>query len=91
MTQREKLLEKLRNMLTTNHSYQDYIFVIAYQADNPAYTVDFLDIPEIITSGDTLPKAFANACEALDVHLESLQILGLQLPMPKHHIHVKAA
>ena len=49
-------------MLTTHHSYRDYIFVIAYQAVNPAYTVDFLDIPEIITSGDTLPQAFANAC-----------------------------
>lgn len=78
-------------MLTTHHSYRDYIFVIIYQADNPAYTVDFLDIPEIITSGDNLPQAFANACEALDVHLESLQKLGLQLPLPKHHIHVKAA
>ncbi len=78
-------------MLTTYHSYRDYIFVIAYQADNPAYMVDFLDIPEIITSGDTLPQAFANACEALDVHLESLLKPGLQMPLPKHQMHVKAA
>lgn len=78
-------------MLTTHHSYRDYIFVIAYQADNPAYTVEFLDIPEIITSGDTLPQAFAHACEALDVHLESLQKLGLPLPLSKHQMLVKAA
>ncbi|MEI7866254.1 MAG: type II toxin-antitoxin system HicB family antitoxin [Candidatus Methylumidiphilus sp.] len=78
-------------MLTTHHSYRDYIFVIAYQADNPAYTVDFLDIPDIITSGDTLQQAFANACEALDIHLESLAIVGLKPPPPKHQITVKAA
>jgi predicted RNase H-like HicB family nuclease len=78
-------------MLTTHHSYRDYIFVIAYRADNPAYMVDFLDIPGIITSSDTLPQAFANACAALDVHLESLQKLGLQLPLPKHQMQVKAA
>ena len=78
-------------MLTTHHSYRDYIFVIAYQADNPAYTVDFLDIPDIITSGDTLQQAFANACEALDIHLESLQKMGLKPPPPKHQITVKAA
>ena len=78
-------------MLKTYHSYRDYIFIITYQADNPAYTVDFLDIPEVITSGETLAEAFANACEALDVHLESLQKLGLKLPPSKHQMIVEAA
>jgi len=78
-------------MLTTHHSYRDYVFAINYQADNPAYTVDFLDVPEIITSGDTLPQAFSNACEALDVHLESLQKLGLEPPQANHHMIVEAA
>lgn len=78
-------------MLKTSHSYRDYVFVITYQADSPAYTVDVLDIPDIITSGTTLPEAFANACEALDVHLESLQKLGYDLPPQKHRLIVKAA
>ena len=78
-------------MLKTYHSYRDYIFIITYQADNPAYTVDFLDIPEIITSGETLAEAFANACEALDVHLESLQKLSLKLPASKHQMTVEVA
>jgi predicted RNase H-like HicB family nuclease len=29
-------------------------------------TTEFADFPEIITSGDTLAEAFANACKALD-------------------------
>jgi predicted RNase H-like HicB family nuclease len=78
-------------MLKTSHCYRDYVFVITYQADSPAYTVDVLDIPEIITSGATLPEAFANACEALDVHIESLQKLGLNLPPSKHRLIVNAA
>jgi len=53
--------------------------------------VDFPDIPEIITSGDTLPEAFANACEALDLHLESLQKLGQPLPLAKHRLVVSVA
>ena len=66
--------------MTTSHDYRGYIFSITYQPKEPAYTVDFLDLPDIITSGDTLTQAFANACEALDVHLESLQKLNLPWP-----------
>jgi predicted RNase H-like HicB family nuclease len=46
--------------------------------------VDFPDFPDIITSGRTLTEAFANACEALDLHLESLQKLNRRVPRPKH-------
>jgi predicted RNase H-like HicB family nuclease len=63
--------------MTTTHEYRGYVFRIAYQAKEPTYVVDFPDIREIITSGDTLAEAFAHACEALDLHLESLQRLGL--------------
>jgi len=77
-------------MLKTTHSYRNYLFVITYQADTPAYMVDFLDIPEIITSGDTLPQAFSNACEALDAHLESLQKLGINPPQAHHCMVIKA-
>jgi predicted RNase H-like HicB family nuclease len=72
--------------MTTTHEYRDYVFIIAYQAKEPAYVVDFPDIPDIITSGKTLAEAFANACEALDLHLESLQKLNLPWPEPTHRL-----
>lgn len=71
-------------MIATHHEYRGYVFTIDYQAEDPAYSVDFLDFPDIITSGTTLAEAFANACEALDLHLESLQKLGKRIPRPKH-------
>jgi len=49
------------------------------------------DFPEIITSGNTLAEAFANACEAIDLHLESLQKLGKRIPRPKHTLVVQSA
>jgi predicted RNase H-like HicB family nuclease len=78
-------------MMTTVHQYRDYVFRIVYLPEEPAYTVEFPDIPEIITSGDTLSEAFANACEALDLHLESLQKLGQAVPPCKHRLVVEAA
>jgi predicted RNase H-like HicB family nuclease len=53
--------------------------------------VDFPDVPDIMTSGITLHEAFRNACEALDLHLESLQKLHLHLPLPepKHRLVVQ--
>ena len=78
-------------MITTNHEYRDYVFKIDYEPLEPAYPVAFADFPEIITSGDTLAEAFANACEALDLHLESLQKLGKRVPKPKHMLVVEPA
>lgn len=78
-------------MTLTHHEYRRYVFTIEYHAADPAYTVDFADFPEIITSGGTLAEAFANACEALDLHLESLQKLGKRLPKPKHTLAVQSA
>jgi len=78
-------------MIESTHEYRRYVFAIRYEPKEPAYTVDFPDIPEIITSGDTLPEAFANACEALDLHLESLQKLGKPLPLAKHRLVVSVA
>jgi predicted RNase H-like HicB family nuclease len=75
--------------MKTTHEYRDYVFTVTYQAQEPAYVVDFPDIPDIITSGDTLAEAFANACEALDLHLESLEKLGKRLPVPKHRLVVE--
>lgn len=75
--------------MTTSHNYRGYVFTISYEAKEPAYTVDFPDLPEIITSGDTLAGAFANACEALDLHLESLQKLNIPWPEPKRQLVVR--
>lgn len=76
--------------MTTTHEYRGYVFTVNYQAREPAFVVDFPDVPEIITSGDSLAEAFANACEALDLHLESLNKLGKRPPRPKHRLVVQS-
>jgi predicted RNase H-like HicB family nuclease len=43
------------------------------------------------TSGANLTGAFANACEALDLQLESLQKLGKRLPKPRHALVLQKA
>jgi predicted RNase H-like HicB family nuclease len=78
-------------MIATHHEYRGYVFTIEYQAEQPAYTVEYSDFREIITSGDSLAEAFANACEALDLHLESLQKLGKRIPKPKHTLVIESA
>ena len=75
--------------MTTTHDYRGYVFTVTYAPHDPAYVVDFTDIPDIITSGETLLEAFHNACEALDLHLESLQKLGQPLPRPRHRLLVE--
>lgn len=75
--------------MTTLHEYRQYLFRIRYRPADPAYLVEFPDIPDIITSGATLGQAFAHSCEALDLHLESLQKLGLPLPEPRHRLVVE--
>ncbi len=75
--------------MKTTHEYRGYVFTVTYAPRDPAYVVEFSDIPEIITSGDSLSTAFSNACEALDLHLESLQKLGKRLPKSKHRLLVE--
>ena len=64
-------------MSPTLHSYRNYVFRIEYDADNPAYIVDFPDIPNIITSGSTLSEAFDHdggpATFELKLHSDSSQ------------------
>ena len=76
--------------MKTTHEYRGYVFAVTYEAQDPAYVVEFHDIPDIITSGQTLDAAFRHACEALDLHLESLQKLGKRLPKAKHRLVVEA-
>jgi predicted RNase H-like HicB family nuclease len=78
-------------MMKTTHEYRGYVFTIEYQPNDPAYTVDFLDFSDVITSGATLSEAFAHACEAVDLHLKSLQKLGLPTPLAKHRLIVESA
>lgn len=77
-------------MISSHHEYRGYVFSIEYDAQDPAYVVDFPDFPNILTSGATLAEAFGNACEALDLHLESLQKLGKRLPKPKHSLVIQS-
>ena len=70
-------------MIATHHEYRGYVFTIEYLAQEPVYAVEFPDFREIITSGETLAEAFAHACEALDLHLESMQKLNVVPPKPK--------
>ncbi len=77
--------------MNTHHEYRGYVFSISYEAHDPAYTVDFPDFPDIITSSVTLAGAFANACEALDLHLESMQKLKMRMPKPKHRLVLETA
>lgn len=76
--------------MKTTHDYRGYVFGVTYEAKDPAYIVEFHDIPDIVTRGATLDEAFGNACEALDLHLESLQKLGRRLPKAKHRLIVEA-
>ncbi len=78
-------------MMTTRHEYRGFVFAIVYEPIDPAYSVEFADVPEIITSGASLNEAFANACEALDLHLESLTRLGKRLPRAKSRLVVEVA
>ena len=69
--------------------YRNYVFTISYDSMEPGYTVEFLDIPEMITSHDTLALAFANACEVLDLYLETLEKLGTPFPRSHHRLVVQ--
>ncbi len=72
--------------MTTLHQYRDYVFSIEFTGEIPEWSVDFPDFPGIITAGSTLSEAFDHACEALDLHLESIQKLNQILPAPTHKL-----
>jgi predicted RNase H-like HicB family nuclease len=75
--------------MRTNHEYRGYVFSIVYRPQHPAYTVDFPDFRDIITRGETLAQAFAHACEALDLHLESMAKLKMRPPKARHRLVVQ--
>jgi predicted RNase H-like HicB family nuclease len=67
-------------------TYKGWIFTVDQEPDDPAYYVDFPDLRDIITSGDSLAEAVANACEALDLHLDTLTQFGEPIPQPRHRL-----
>ncbi len=77
-------------MTATLHSYRGYVFRIEYDADDPVFIVDFLDIPDIITNGSSLSEAFDHACEALDLYLEAFEKLGRPAPKARHRLVLDA-
>lgn len=72
------------------HEYLNYVFTISAGPVEPIFTVVFVDFPEIITSGESLAEAFANACEALELHLETLRKLGGRVPRPAYRLRIEA-
>ena len=72
------------------YNYRAHVFSIDRCLDGVGFSVDFPDIPDIITSGDTLNEAFAHACEALDLYLETLEEFGQAAPEPRHRLAVEA-
>jgi predicted RNase H-like HicB family nuclease len=73
-------------MTKTLHTYRGFAFSIEFDPADPVYVVDFFDVPDIITSGSTLPEAFQHACEALDLYLEALEKQGRSQPEPRHRL-----
>ena len=71
-------------MTTEWHSYRGYPFSITY--DPPGFRAHFPDISGVITGGDTLDEAFRNACEALDLYLETSLKFGDPIPEPRHQL-----
>jgi predicted RNase H-like HicB family nuclease len=78
-------------MTKTMHTFRGYVFTIEYDPNPPSHIVDFPDLPDIITSGSSLPDAFSNACEALDLYVEALEQLGRSPPEPRRRLVVELA
>ena len=76
--------------MTTMHAYRGYVFSIDLRDGDPGFGVDFPDLPDIITNGRTLNEAFAHACEALDLYLDTLAEFGQSPPEPRHRLTVEA-
>ncbi len=77
--------------MITRHEYRGFVFTIEAGPDDPTYFgVDFPDITGIITSGPSFTQAFANACEALDLYLETVRKHGDPLPPARHRLVVEA-
>ncbi len=77
--------------MKTTHEYRGFVFTIEFAFREPAYIVDYPDIPDIITSGVSLDEAFHNACEALDLYLEMRAKFNNPPVTPKRKLQVVAA
>jgi predicted RNase H-like HicB family nuclease len=66
-----------------NTVLDQYIFPAIFEEnDGDGYTVTFPDCPGCITEGDTEQDAFANATEALELHLWGMERDRDDIPVP---------
>lgn len=63
-----------------------YSFPAQIYADSGAYSVKFPDVPGCHTFGETFEDALAYASEALQGFLETLLLVGQDLPLPSTEI-----
>jgi len=61
-----------------------YPATFKYDKSEKRYIVQFLDLPEAITEGETLEEALFNASEVLTLTLEGRIDEGMKIPMPSH-------
>ena len=78
-------------MTKTMHTYRGYVFTMEFEPNPSGYIVDFPDFPDVITSGSTPTQAFANAGEALDLYLETLELQGRKPPEPRHRLILESS
>ena len=67
-------------------------FLIAIECgnDDQAYGVIVPDLPGCFSAGDTFEEAFANAHEAIDLHVQTMLEDGAVVPAPKGmDVHAK--
>ena len=70
--QKMKMIEVLRYNLT-----------LVFEPDpDGGYVVNCEELPELITEGDTLDEAFANAKDAFETILDAYKRIGRKLPEP---------
>ena len=62
----------------------DYIFAAAIEADpEGGFLVTFPDVPEAITSGESMAEARSAGAEALGLALRGIAAIGRSLPRPQ--------
>jgi antitoxin HicB len=57
-----------------------YSVLLTTEPDEGGYSVTVPALPGLVTQGDTLDEALANAREAIAFHLESLESEGQEIP-----------
>ncbi len=59
-----------------------YTFPAVFHVDNDGISISFPDLPGCLPCADTMEEAFANAKEALQLHLFGMEEDGEDIPQP---------